>query len=115
MVSVWFTSLFAFVGLGIIILFACRNGVFGEWCSSRNHGNGTTQPTGYGIGIGERTRGHARGHARDEGMDSSEVTTRRAESEEEGAYGDTEEESRRSGGLSADERSQEDEDWGGAV
>ena len=105
MAPVLFTSLFAFVGLGIIILFACRNGVFGEWCSSKN--NGTSQP--YGIGIGER------GPARDGGMDSSKVPTRRAEPEEEGAYGDPEEESRRSGGLSADERSEKDEDWRGAV
>lgn len=105
MAPVLFTSLFAFVGLSIIILFACRNGVFGECCSSKN--NGTSQP--YGIGIGER------GPATDEGMDSSKVPTRRAEPEEEGAYGDPEEDSRRSGGFSEDERSEKDEDWGGTV
>lgn len=107
MAFVLFTSLFAFVGLSIIILFACRNGVFGECCSSKN--NGTSQSIGYGIGIGER------GPATDEGMDSSKVPTRRAEPEEEGAYGDPEEESRRSGGFSEDERSEKDEDWGGTV
>ena len=100
---VWFTVISTCTGVVIITLFACRNGVCKEWCSSKN--NGTTQP--YGIGIGRP--------ARDEGMDSSEVTARRAESEEEDAYGDIEEEGRRSGGLSADERSQEDEDWGGSV
>lgn len=100
MVSVVFTSIFAFTGLCIIILFACRNGVFAKWCSSTN--NGTSQP--YGIGV-----------ATDEGMDSSKVTARRAEPEEEGAYGDPEEESGRSGGLSEDERSEKDEDWRGTV
>ena len=110
-VPIWFTSIFAFTGLCIIILFACRNGVFAECCSSRNHGNGTSKSTGYGIGIGIG----AGGHARDEGLDSSKVSTIRAEQEEEGAYGDPEKESRRSGGLSEDERSQENEDWGGTV
>lgn len=104
---VWFTVIFACTGVFIITLFACRNGVFGDCCSSRN--NGTSQP--YGIGIGERTGGDTT----DEGMDSSEVTAVRAEPEEEGAYGDPEEEGRRSGGLSADERSEENEDWGGSV
>ena len=108
---VWFTVIFACTGVVIITLFACRNGVFAECCSSRNHGNGTSKSTRYGIGIGIGTRGHAR----DEGLDSSKVSTVRAESEEEGAYGDPEKESRRSGGLSEDERSQEDEDWGGTV
>ena len=100
----WFTAIFAITGVVIITLFACRNGVFAECCSSRNHGNGTSKSTGYGIGIGI-------GVATDAGMDSRKVTARRAEPEEEGAYGDPEEESRRSGGLSEDERSEKDEDW----
>ena len=91
-----FTTIFAMAGLLIIILFACRNGVFGECCSSKNNGN--TQP--YGIGV-----------ATDAGMDSGKVPTRRAEPEEESAFGDPEEKSRRSGGLSEDERSEKDEDW----
>ena len=109
----WFTAIFAITGVVIITLFACRNGVFAECCSSRNHGNGTSKSAGYGIGIGigERTGGYAR----DEGLDSSKVSTVRAEPEEEGAYGDPEKESRRSGRLSEDERSQENEDRGGTV
>lgn len=100
---VWFTVIFAIVGVFFITSFACRNGVFGECCKVKHH---ELPPSDrYGIG----------GHARDEGLDSSKVPTIRAESEEEDAYGDPEGESRRSGGLSADERSETDEDWRGTV
>ena len=102
---VWFTVIFAMTGLVIITFFACRHGVFEECCKGKHH---ELPPSDrYGIGIG--------GHARDEGLDSSKVSTIRAESEEEDAYGDPEGESRRSGGLSADERSETDEDWRGTV
>lgn len=104
---VWFTVIFAMTGVVIITLFACRNGVFGDCCKGKHHELPPSDRYGIGIGIGRSPR--------DEGMDSSEVTARRVESEEEGAYGDPEEESGRSGGLSEDERSQENEDWGGAV
>lgn len=102
---VWFTVIFACTGVVIITLFACRNGVFGDCCKDKHHGLSPSDR--YGIGIGRS--------ATDEGMGSSEVTAVRAEPEEEGSVGDDEEESRRGGRLSSDERSEEVEDWGSEV
>ena len=104
---VWFTVIFAMTGLVIITFFACRHGVFEECCKGKHHELLPSDRYRIGIGI--------RGHATDEGLGSSKVSTIRAESEEEDAYGDHEEESRRSGGLSEDERSEKDEDWRGTV
>ena len=114
-IPVWFTVLFSGTGLTIVICFAFQYGVFGECCKGSNNGTpvGTHQSTGHGVGVGVGV-GY-RGSPRSEGMGSSQVSTVRAESEEEGAYGSSEEESRRSGGLSSDERSEEDEDWRGTV
>lgn len=106
---VWFTVIFACTGVFIITLFACRNGVFENRCCCTNHGNGAHQPARYGIGVGDG------GSPRSEGMGSSQVSALRVEPVEEGAYGEDQEESRRSGGLSSDERSEENEDWGGTV
>lgn len=105
-VPTWFSVLFAAAGLLIVACFAFQYGVFGKCCSFRNHG--TRHSVGYGIGVGD-------GDAKPEGVDSSQVTAVRAESEEEGARGSSETESGRSGGLSEDERAEEDEDWGGTV
>lgn len=113
-VPVWFTVLFSGTGLTIVICFAFQYGVFGECCKGSNNGTpvGTHQSTRHRVGVGVGVGG---GSPRSEGMGSSQVSTVRAESEEEGAYGSSEEESRRSGGLSSDERSEEDEDWRGTV
>lgn len=108
---VWFTVIFACTGVFIITLFACRNGVFGECCKGRNNGTYQSTRDRIGIGIGIRDGGSPRSEA----MGSSQVSAIRAESEEEGVNGSSETESRRSGGLSEDERAEEDEDWGGTV
>lgn len=114
-VPMWFGLLFSITGMAIIIWFAFQHGVLENKCCCRNHGNGTYQSTrdrdriGIGIGIGDGRS------PRSEGMGSSQVSTTGIESEEEGAYGSSEEESRRSGGLSEDERPQETEDWGSTV
>lgn len=113
-VPVWFTVLFSGTGLTIIICFAFQYGVFGECCQHSNDGTpvGTDQSTRHRVGVGVGDRG---GSPRSEGMGSSQVSTARAESEEEGAHESSETESGRSGGLSSDERSEEDEDWRGTV
>ena len=88
--SVLFSVIFSMTGLVIIALFACRHGVFDNCCKDKHHE--PPQPDRYGIGVAEH-----------EGLGTREVTARRAESEEEGISGDSEEESGRSGGLSEDD------------
>lgn len=109
--STIFSFLFATTGLIIITVFACKHGVFGERCKRQNAIHGAHESTTDRIGIGVGTRGYAR----DGGVHSSQVEASGVEQAEESNDGDYEEESRRSGGLSSDERSEEDEDWGGTV
>lgn len=106
-----FTFLFAIAGMTIITIFACKHGVFGEKCKMQNANNGAHQPTTDRIGIGVGTRGHAR----DGGVSDSQVEAFGAEQGEEIVDGVYEEDSRRSGGLSSNDETEEDEDWGGTV
>ncbi len=106
-----FTFLFAMAGMTIVTVFACKHGVFGERCKTQNADNGNHQSTRHGIGIGIGTRGHA-GDGR---VSDSQVEAFGAEQGEEIVDGIYEEESRRSGGLSSNDGSEEDEDWRGTV
>lgn len=106
-----FTFLFALAGVTIVTVFACKHGVFGERCKMQNADNGAHQSTRVGIGVGIGTRGHAR----DGRVSDNQVEAFGAEQGEEIVDGVNEEEGRRSGGLSSDEQSEEDEDWGGTV
>ena len=110
-----FSFLFATVGLIIITTFACKHGVFGERCKMQNADNGANQSTTDGIGIGVGVGVGARGHARDGRVSGSQVEAFGTEQGEEIIDGNYEEESRRSGGLSSNDGSEEDEDWRGTV
>jgi len=115
--STLFSFLFVVVGLIIITTFACKHGVFGEKCTMQNANNGPHQSTTdrIGIGVGVGARGSSRGSSRDARVHHSQVETSGFEQGEESSDGNYEEESRRSGGLSSDEQSKEDEDWGSTV
>jgi hypothetical protein len=108
-----FTFLFAIAGMTIVTVFACKHGVFGERCKTQNADNGAHQSTtdGIGIGVGVGTRGHAR----DGRVSDNQVEAFGAEQGEEIVDGVYEEESRRSGGFSSNDGSEEDEDWRGTV
>ena len=104
----WFTLVLSATGMVAVVLFAFQHGVFGEkCCCTKKNGSNHEHRLRFGIGLGVSTR--------PERVDSSQVPTSRAESEEEGTDGSFEAKSGRSGGLSSDERSEEDEDWGGTV